>query len=247
MIAVISMVRDEADILELWINHYLAEGVDHFFIAEHLSTDSSRAILDKLAAETGRITVIANTDTHFHQVRWMNHLAAMAGAAGADFVIPADCDEFFYSIDGRTLAETLEDLPDDVQVLGARMFRHHTWAQCEIAPKPWAKVAFRWNPEAVLGIGNHTISIPGMVMGIIDLREWQYRSLAHFLSKSKTSSDTIPPEARAEGAAAHHTYMDNMTVEEKEREWNQLMAIPTRVDPIPSKHLHGRGQVGPDL
>ena len=39
------MIRNGADRLEEWIEHYLSEGVDHFYIVNHLSTDSYRDIL----------------------------------------------------------------------------------------------------------------------------------------------------------------------------------------------------------
>ena len=238
MIAVIAMARDEADILELWLRHNLAEGVDHIWLAENLSTDGTREIAEEVAAETGQVTVIDNTDTTFQQVVWMNRLLHMSGEAGADWVIPADIDEFWYAPSGDTLADALSKC--DAPKVYARMFRHHSWDACEVALKPLPKVAVRYSPDVRLEIGNHEASCGGGVSDVVELREWQYRGYDHFVSKARLSSATIPPDVRATGGAWHHTRLDGFSDEQMRAEYDAITALPTYVSPIPMRIPRGR-------
>lgn len=92
-IAVISMVRNEADIIESFVRH-AASLADKIYIVEHASTDETAVILKKLAAEGLSLEVRQYAGAAQTQVEIMTDLMQTAFAAGADFVLPLDADEF---------------------------------------------------------------------------------------------------------------------------------------------------------
>ena len=46
-ISVLAMLKNESSIINDWIKHYLAEGVDHFYLIDNGTTDDTYKILSK--------------------------------------------------------------------------------------------------------------------------------------------------------------------------------------------------------
>ncbi|WP_033171361.1 glycosyltransferase family 2 protein [Selenomonas sp. ND2010] len=92
-IAVISMVRNEADIIESFVRH-AASFADKLYIVDHASTDGTYEILQQLAAEGLPLTVQQFSESEQAQAEVMTDLMEQAFAAGRDFVLPLDADEF---------------------------------------------------------------------------------------------------------------------------------------------------------
>ncbi len=247
MIAVTSIIRNEADIIELWVRHHISEGVDRFFIADHGSTDGTREILDRLAIETGDITIIDNTDALFYQERWLNKMLHVAGAGGATWVLSVDADEFMYAVCGQTIATVLDTmLGPGVQKLYVRTYQHRSWNERHQEPKRLSKVAVRYGADVTIAIGSHEASPLVGVSDVLGIRELQYRSYEHFVKKARASSATIPPEVRAVGGAWHHTRLDGLPEQELRREWERMCSVPILFDPIPSHMSIGSNHRGAD-
>jgi len=227
-------VKNEADIIEASFRHMLAEGIDHIYTTDNMSTDGTREIMECIASETGRITIIEDREPFYRQVYWMTLLTDMARNAGHEWVVASDADEWWYATSGQTIADVLANYQG--HKLYARSYQHHDWNMRQIEPKRLPKVAYRLVPDAQLHIGNHDVSIVGGEYEVLDLREIQYRSLAHFIAKTRNSAATLAPEQRAIGAGSHHTDREAMSDEELAEQWQAMMAIPTVCDPIPS-HL----------
>lgn len=83
------MVRNEQDVIETVIRHLLAEGVDHVLVADNLSTDQTRAILDRLS-EILPVTVIDDPEPAYRQSEKVTALARRAGEQGGTWIIPFD-------------------------------------------------------------------------------------------------------------------------------------------------------------
>jgi len=226
--------RNEADIVEASFRHMLAEGISHIYTTDHLSTDGSREIMERLAAETGRITIVEDREPYQRQIQMMTMLAGMAEADGHEWVVASDVDEFWYSTDGRKIAERLADCTSDK--VYARMFLHFDYQIRQESPKPLPKVAYRLGRGGQVHDGNHDVTIPGGEWGVLDLREIQYRSLEHFIAKTRKFVQAIAPEQRAIGASSHHTNREHLTDQQMEMEWHQIRYQPTITDPMPS-HL----------
>lgn len=98
----VSVVKNEADIIEAFIRHTLA-WVDHHLIFDHDSTDGTREILQALQSAGLPLSLFRDdAPGHLQQAR-SNHLTRLAAQAhAADWILPLDADEF---LDGPSRAE----------------------------------------------------------------------------------------------------------------------------------------------
>lgn len=108
-IAVISMVRNEADIIESFVRH-AASFADKLYIVNHASTDGTYEILQQLAAEGLPLSVQQFSESEQAQAEVMTDLMEQAFAAGGDFVLPLDADEFLLPDGGQDMAWCREAL-----------------------------------------------------------------------------------------------------------------------------------------
>lgn len=93
-IAVVSMVRNECDIIE-WFIKLNARFVDHFFIIDHLSSDDTSKILKRLRSEGYAITCLSLQQVAFDQSTVMTRQVREVAATNQfDYIIPLDADEF---------------------------------------------------------------------------------------------------------------------------------------------------------
>lgn len=91
----IMVVRNEADILPVNILHHLALGIDRFLIMDNDSSDGTDRVLRSLARDA-RIHWTRHLGP-FRQVSLRNELAREAFRRGADWVVPMDADEFWWT------------------------------------------------------------------------------------------------------------------------------------------------------
>lgn len=119
----VGMVKDENDIIEPVLRHLVAEGVDRVILYDNLSTDGTFDTLERLHREGLPLVVLEDTEVGYYQSRKTSRLAQLAFEQGADWVLPFDADEVWYS-PGSTIAEALGSVPDDVQVLKAAGWDH---------------------------------------------------------------------------------------------------------------------------
>jgi len=90
----VSMVRNEADIVEAFVRHNLTV-LDGMAIVDHGSVDATLSILGQLAAERLPVVVLASDTVGYLQEQITTAAARRAFAeTGADFVLPLDADEF---------------------------------------------------------------------------------------------------------------------------------------------------------
>jgi len=103
-LAIIAFMRDEGHILDEWIQHHQRQGVDHFFIADNGSKDTSMEILSKYS----NVTVIDGCDRPQRECYVMAYKEARTKF---DWVICLDLDEFLYATEpGQTLVTQLADV-----------------------------------------------------------------------------------------------------------------------------------------
>ncbi|MFZ7089078.1 glycosyltransferase family 2 protein [Curtobacterium sp. RRHDQ10] len=116
-LAVTLMVRDEADIIQQWLDYHVAQGVDLLVITDNGSEDGTREVLEAFAA-SGRVEVDLRHDP-VHRKQQSTTVTRMAREAftqhGADWVVNADADEFLMPKDrSLSLHDVFTRLDPDV-------------------------------------------------------------------------------------------------------------------------------------
>jgi hypothetical protein len=179
----VSVVKNEADIIEPFVRHTLA-WVDHHLVFDHDSTDGTREILGALQREGLPVTLFRDdAPGHLQQAR-SNHLTRLAaGAHGADWILPLDADEILVGADRPALEAALDangiahpaSLPlldycptrdDDATELNPVVRLRH----CRPAASPTRKIlvprVLALDPSLIAGKGSHalyrgTAALPG--------------------------------------------------------------------------------------
>jgi hypothetical protein len=106
----VTMVRNEADIIEAFVRHNLAI-VDAIAVVDHGSVDGTSEILHALAAEGVALTIESDATLEQRQPEVLTRLARAEFARGADVVFPLDADEFLKVPDRPRLERTLSVCP----------------------------------------------------------------------------------------------------------------------------------------
>ena len=199
----ISMMRNEADVAEAVCRHMLTQ-VDAIIVADNMSDDGTLDILERLVDELDGVQVVEDHEPAYYQSRKMSALAAMASDQGADWVVPFDADELWFSRDGRRIADVLAELPAMVVKAAADVWDHVATGQDDAAeanpfrrirwrrdhPLPLPKVACRALSGIEIMQGNHEAFVPGMpshvqasLSNALTIRHFPYRSPEQMVSK----------------------------------------------------------------
>jgi glycosyltransferase involved in cell wall biosynthesis len=104
MLAGISIVRNEEDLVDIAIRHHLKEGLDHILVADNDSNDETPKILERLARRDRRILWSRTGNTGFRQSEIATELARAAVKRGASWILPFDADEFWHAPGGLAAA-----------------------------------------------------------------------------------------------------------------------------------------------
>jgi hypothetical protein len=112
------LVRDEADVVDAQIAHHLNAGVDFVIATDNLSSDGTTEALERYASE-GRLHLIREPGEDLRQTEWVTRMARLAATDfGADWVINADADEFWWP-EGESLQDVLAAVPSHFGVVRA--------------------------------------------------------------------------------------------------------------------------------
>ena len=201
----VSVVRDEADIIEFSVHHLLSQGIDHVLVADHLSQDSTGAKLVEMARHDPRIHVVRDREPGHFQKEKVSHLARVAWLCGAGWVVPFDADEFWFA-PGESLADHLAGRDAtvcsgrmvDLLPLGAGAVDLTTEFMLDRTGAGPRKVAFRAHPLALVGPGNHGVARVGSDEPGLIVAHVPYRSPNQMRRKFTAGASAL----RAAGASA---------------------------------------------
>lgn len=191
----VSMVRNEADIVEETVRNLFSQGVDHVVIADNGSTDGTIDILRSLSLELP-LHVVTDPVVPLWQGEKLSHLARAATRMGAAWIVPFDGDELWKGTDGKTTAQVLRTSQADFVTAtwwdfmplscgtGTTYAERHPYR--ESRPRPQVKVAFRANWLARIWIGSHHVTVPRPTRHDQTLRiaHFQFRTPAQMLRKA---------------------------------------------------------------
>ena len=178
-LAAISMIGNDADVVEAFVRHTLRL-LDHLFVIVHCPHDGTREILGALQAEGMPITLVFDDEPAFLQGERLTWLAREAyQAVRCDFIFPLDADEFILPpersaieaalgalppgalagrVPLRTFVPTSEDPSDEPHPL--RRIGHHA-RNDDAVFKVVLTAAFAASRDWVLDHGNHDVAFIG--------------------------------------------------------------------------------------
>jgi len=204
------LARDEADILDAQLRYHLENGVDFVVATDHGSTDGTTEILRRHERE-GHLRLLRSSG-EITQSEWVTRMARLASSEhGADWVINADADEFWWPQQGtfrdalaavparfgvvRSLVRHFVLRPEGRDPFYERLIVRHVAADSGRSfLRGNVKVAHRAAPGVVVPRGNHDVRGGGLVL----LRAWfpfevlhfPIRSLSQFSRKYTRRGDT---------------------------------------------------------
>jgi hypothetical protein len=208
----IARVKDEADVIEATVRRMACE-VDSMIVVDNASTDGTRDLLADLARDLP-LEVLDDPDVAYLQAKKMTWLAAQAAVRGADWVVPFDADEAWYSPFGR-IADVLTESPD-LAIAAADLYDHvptaHDpadgsplerigWRRREPAPLP--KVAARTRPPVQIHAGNHGADHLGRGDGLLVVRHYPYRTPEQMVRKAMNGAAAYAATSLPEHIGAH--------------------------------------------
>jgi len=201
-LAGISMIRNDADIVEPFVRHAL-HLLDHLFVIVHSPHDGTGEILSALQAEGLPLTLVLDSEPAFLQGERLTWLARETHSAiKPDFVFPLDADEFIVpqerdkveaalsalpaNVPGgrirlRTFVPTSDDAADEPHPL--RRIRHHV-RNVEDVSKVVLAPTFAADRTLVLDHGNHGLLRIGAGENLLPLPMLRQIALAHYPVRS---------------------------------------------------------------
>lgn len=170
----VSVVKNEADIIEAFVRHTRA-WVDHHLIFDHESTDGTRSILRQLQAEGLPLTLFCDDAPGHRQQARSNFLTRLAAEKfGADWIVPLDADEILCGPDRAALEHALArvsaaqpaSLPlreyhastaDDSSIANPVLRLTHCQASASPTRKVFVPRALALDPAVSAGKGTHAL------------------------------------------------------------------------------------------
>lgn len=232
-VCAVMLVKDEADIIRYTIDRLLTQ-VDGIIVADNGSTDGTYEIL----METDGITVVRDDEVGYWQDRKTTALAYAAYAAGHEWVLPCDADEWWYAEDGRTIRDYLAGITPEVRVLNARLFNHFpTAADDESALNPFYRIGWRQIAHGTLpkvccrtgrdlriGMGNHGADFDGRGLRVngLALRHFSWRTAEQYVRKIRNGEAAYAATDMPDSIGGHWRMFagaDDDTIADHFRRW----------------------------
>ncbi len=210
-IALISMIKDEDDIIYENLVWHFCVGFRKFILIDNNSTDNTRRLIEKFKNETlGKATVIVIEDPILEYIQSRITTGAMQFAHSTwpevTWVFPIDADEFWYP--NAPLKDILANVPADKNVILTLQYDHMLTEKADqfnhnlpfyeailyrnkTLSGGIGKIALKADANLIIAQGNHNAItkrtqslqyISGNLIGL-DMRHFQRRSLAQVQKK----------------------------------------------------------------
>lgn len=227
----IAMVKNEEDILHHILNHLLTQDIDHFIIADNMSSDNTGLILDSFDQRfPGRFTLLEDREPGYYQAQKMNALMAAAVDQGAEIILPFDADELWLSHnDHQTVGDVLRNNGADVYVAEVKDMVGPPKTDNPLIDMAWREpvikslpsVAFRWEPGCYITQGNHDVARTGMRdFTSLYIRHYQYRSFSQYKQKVRQGKAAYDATNLSAEEGYHWRVRGAMSDQELLNDWN---------------------------
>ena len=113
-LVVLAIFKNEKIAMKEWLQHYMRQGVDHFYLVNNNSTDNW--IPETLNAS---VTIFTDNESHKQVDHYNNYYLEMI-KKDAEWVIVCDLDEFIYAKPSTTISSILKLYDDKVGIVKLR-------------------------------------------------------------------------------------------------------------------------------
>lgn len=114
-LVVVAIFKNEAVAMKEWLQHYVNQGVEHFYMINNGSTDNWEPEIE------GFPVTIYNDDKPHKQKEHYNNYCLKEVKNNAKWVMVVDLDEFMYARNGfKTIPEYLDSLGEDIKQIHVR-------------------------------------------------------------------------------------------------------------------------------
>jgi hypothetical protein len=194
------LARNEADVVDAQLAYHLHAGVDFVIAMDNASSDGTTEIFERYE-RAGCLRLIREEADDMRQAEWVTRMARLAATEhGADWVLNADADEFWWPR-GGSLKAVLATVPERYGVLrgcwrhflprpdDGSFFAERMTVRLAAPAHPGdketifhahQKVAHRAHPEVEIEAGNHNAEASGLE----PLRAWHPLEVLHFSFRS---------------------------------------------------------------
>ena len=107
-LALLAIMKNEAHVLDEWIDHYISQGVDHIILIDNGSTDESVKIA-KESKHSKQITLLKKLQMWSQVKHYQKSIKEKRLLNRFEWIVVADLDEFWFVKDGRRLVDKLDD------------------------------------------------------------------------------------------------------------------------------------------
>ena len=121
-LSILAIFKNETMNLKLWIDHYLWQGVEHFYLIDNDSDDNPLDILQEYI-DAGVVTYSFKPEKHIQTTHYRNMFNEQKIKQNTHWLIVCDLDEFFFGVDKRLKTKLMQlDNYYDIVICNWKMF-----------------------------------------------------------------------------------------------------------------------------
>lgn len=110
-LSILAIFKNEGHCINEWLEHYINEGVEHFYLIDNGSTDNYKISSDKID--------LVIDHQPYDQAQKYNNYYLNKSKEESEWVLVVDLDEFVYARKNyKTISEYLQSLADNIQQVG---------------------------------------------------------------------------------------------------------------------------------
>jgi hypothetical protein len=114
-LAIGAIFKNESHIFNEWLEHYINQGVEKFYLIDNGSTDE---YMKEIQRFMDKITLFRDEKQHAQNDHYNRYVLPLCRKQEAEWLLVCDLDEFIYARKSfKTITEYLQNLPDHVSAV----------------------------------------------------------------------------------------------------------------------------------